>query len=69
MAGKVIVGLGLHWARTTDFSGLSTDRLNGLREQDEHPADTPLLRVWHPLPYLMPLITQLRESTLYQYGS
>jgi len=38
MTGKVTVGLALHWPCVTDFSGLSTYELNGLREGDEHPA-------------------------------
>jgi len=34
MAGKVTVGLASHWPCVTDVSGLSTYRLNGLREGD-----------------------------------
>jgi len=40
-----------HWQCVTDFSGLSTYGLNGLREGDEHPAYT-LCGVWLPLPFL-----------------
>jgi len=34
-AGKVTVGLALHWLCITDLSGLSTYRLNGLRKEDD----------------------------------
>jgi len=57
-AGKITVGLGSHWPCGTDFSGLSTYGLNGLREGDEHPTYAPnwsmvhfilSLKKWHQL--------------------
>jgi len=48
-AGKVTVGLALHWPCVTDFSGLSTYVAHGLRKGDEHPTYTPH-GVWHTLP-------------------
>jgi len=41
VAGKVTVGLALHWPCVTDSSGLSTYGLNSQRMGDEHPAYTP----------------------------
>ena len=52
-AGKVTVGLALHWPCVTDNSGFTTYGLNGLRKGDEHPAWTPV-RVWHTLPLRLP---------------
>jgi len=38
MAGKVTIGLASQWPCVTDFSGLSTYGLIGLRRGDEHPT-------------------------------
>jgi len=38
VTGKVTVGLASHWPCGTDFSGLSTYRLNGHGKGDEHPT-------------------------------
>jgi len=58
-AGKVTVGLASHWpcVTLTDFSGLSTYGLNGLRKGDEHPAYTPYKE--YGTLYLLPLHPRL----------
>jgi len=49
-AGKVTVGLALHWP-CIRHCGLSTYGLNGQRQGDEHPRIC-AFRAWHYLSYL-----------------